>query len=288
MRISELDEEILKCLAKFFWLQDIHISCFTGENSGYIKGRLKALARAGLIQRKQLASQDPACNWITREGLQFIGDEGKTVREPSMTYYLHSKGVADICSYLTLPIFGEGKNERKYTLASIVTEREFLAVREMIETGTRSDGQPIRTPADKEIHAPDAYLKTGTGYIAIEFERTRKTTIQTVEKNMRSLCSRFYRQFWFYEGRPVEIRLDVLAKKFPRGTVIPFNMDKVLPKVYDYVENLPKVISSKSGVPRSSAAGDAEVIPLNKLPIIREVKVEETRLGHKHYVSLDK
>ena len=83
--------EMLQTLAKFYWLFDYHLSAFVGENSDYVKGRLKQLTTAGLISRRQVCSQDPACNWLTKAGLDFLGEENKTSREPSMTYYLHNK-----------------------------------------------------------------------------------------------------------------------------------------------------------------------------------------------------
>lgn len=277
-KISDTDIEMLQALAKFYFLTAEQLAALIGENSYYVKNRLKQLATVGLLKRIPIKAQAPAANAITKEGLRLIGFEHRKTHTPTLNNYEHSLGLASACTYLTLPIFGENKNSRLAYVEQIITEREFLArgTRDMIETGTKSNGQPIYIPADQELHRPDAYIissKTGKPTTAIEFERTRKSTYQDVEQNVYENYKRFQKQFWFVPlFDNIKGTLEKIAEGYPKGAIRIIPIRHAEDKISDYVDNrIPKVISRKSGVPRDTAFSGKiyEPIALNKITLSR-------------------
>lgn len=275
--ISEFDVEVLKALSKFSFLHDYHLSAITGENRSYVKGRLKQLTVAGLVKRQQLKAQTPACNWITADGLTLISTK-RNYHTPSLAQYEHAAGVADMCTWLTLPQFGETKDKRMLNLSDITTERDFNAVREWVTAGTKSDGTNIIKSADEidGIHAPDAYYTKNSNRYALEFERTMKSSKDIVESNVKNLMMRFRKQYWFYGSLSVARTLDKVSEAVPQGTMKMFNIETVRGDIQRYVDSLPKTISKKSGIPADSALGEfSEPISLSKLPVINDVQIEQ-------------
>lgn len=268
--ISDFDLDVLKALSKFSFLHDYHIAAITGENRAYVKGRLKQLAVAGLVKRQQLKAQTPACNWITAEGLTLVGIK-RNSHTPTMANYEHNRGVADMCTWITLPRFGEAHNKRVLTLGDITTERDFNSAREWLVVGTKSDGTNIMK-SDIEvdgIHSPDAFYTRNGKHYALEFERTSKSTKDIVESNVKNLMMRFTKQYWFWGKLSIRNTLKEISDSLPKGTIVLWDIELIREELLRYVDSLPKKISKKSGIPADSAMGDFTTpISLSKLPII--------------------
>ncbi|MBQ9075672.1 MAG: hypothetical protein IJY32_06900 [Mogibacterium sp.] len=202
IRLSDLDILILTVLYKLPWAQDYHIALLIGEPVKYVRRRLQQLAEGGLVRRVNLLADATALNVITSKGISEAGFIPRSVTKPTYFSVEHDRGVADAVVYFAIL----QRNGKYLTdLGSIITERDFDAVTEMEQVGTRSDGQPIYKSKSADIHAPDAYIIKNGKYIAIEFERTlksKKSNSQMLD-NAIDLRKRFDKQFWVYGNNAV-------------------------------------------------------------------------------------
>lgn len=279
LKLSKIDYEILWCLYKCEWLHDYHIALIVGENVGYIKGRLKRLTSAGLVKRKILKGDSPAVNWITKAGIRELGADMRNVREPVLSRYEHTLGCNDVYVYFCLlRKKKDGSFGRLAYFGEIVTERDFCANREMKKIKTKSNGQPIYVALDRDIHRPDGYVKRNGVYCALEFERTPKSKLQILRQNVTENAKRFEKQYWVYDKSSVGKALFEMQKEIGANKLKVLNIEKIRKVIKRYVDNLPPIISKKSGKKRISNLGNlVEPTPLNQLPLISKgnnVKLE--------------
>lgn len=282
VRLSDVDIEILRCLSKVEFFCDYHLAILIGENKDFIKGRLKQLAKAGLVKRKMMVGDKPAVNWITVQGMKEAGIEIRSVREPELYRYEHALGCADVYVWLCLKRKkADGTRRSVVSFGEIVTERDFNSVREMIEVGTKRNGQPIYVGADRGLHKPDGFFKKSDGFYAIEFERTPKSKKAILERNVSENMKRFTKQYWFYGMPVVGKHLQDLQERYGREKIQTFSIETIRAQLNQYLKLIPEQISKKSGVERESLLGNiAEPVPLNRIPTIgagREVELEYRR-----------
>ena len=270
VKLSESDIELLESLYKVDFLCSYHAALIIGESEPYTDKRMKDLAKAGLICRKVLKANCPCANWITKKGITAAGLPPRNVRPPTLGRYEHSLGVADMFVFLCLRRKRkDGSIFRFATFGSIISERDFFAVREMKQTGTKKNGQPIYTPLDNGIHAPDGYFFNGVIYYSLEFERTAKSTYKVVRENVIENSKRFAKQFWIYDHKSVYNFLLKIQKEVGRDKMQIIDIRTVREQLQKAVAILPAVISKKSGRPRQSAFGKmTNPTPLNRIPIL--------------------
>lgn len=270
IKISESDGELLNVLHKVDFLCSFHAALIIGENVEYTDKRLKDLAKAGLVKRKVLKANCPCANWITKKGIKEAGLPPRNVRPPTLARYEHSLGVADMFVFLCLRRKRkDGSVFRFTTFGNIISERDYFAVREMKQTGTKKNGQPIYTPLDNGIHAPDGYFFNDGKYYALEFERTAKSTYKLVRENVIENSKRFAKQFWVYDKKSVYNYLSKVQAEIGADKLQIIDYKKVQEQLQKAVANLPNVISKKSGIPRKSAFGKmVEPTPLNRIPLL--------------------
>lgn len=290
MKLSDLDYEIMKALYKSCFLLSTHISLIVGENLNYINKRLRDLATSGYVMRKVLKANCPAANWLTKKGIKEVQLPMRNVRAPTLAHYEHSVGCAD--AYLFFCLLRKRKDGtigRFLDFGSIITERDFLAVRELQQTGTKNNGQPIFAPVDQHIHRPDGYFCKKGNYYAIEFERTAKSTCRIVRDNVLENAKRFKKQFWFFETKAVYNMLLKIQQEIGTDKIQLFDIGKVREQLQRAISKLPAVISKKSGKPRQSAFGQmVDPLPLNRIPLlpsafkapVLEFRSKPTKLVH--------
>lgn len=270
MKLSDSDYEIMKALYKNSFLLSSHVSLIIGENLDYINKRLRDLATAGYVMRKVLKANCPAANWLTKKGIKEVRLPMRNVRAPTLAHYEHSVGCAD--AYLFFCLLRKRKDGtigRFLDFGSIITERDFLAVRELQQTGTKNNGQPIFTPVDQHIHRPDGYFCKKGNYYAIEFERTAKSTCRIVRDNVLENAKRFKKQYWFFETKAVYNMLLKIQQEIGTDKIQLFDICKVREQLQRAISKLPAVISKKSGKPRQSAFGQmVDPLPLNRIPLL--------------------
>ena len=269
--LSSSDLEMLYSLYKSDFLCDYHLSIIIGEGKSYCTKRLRDLATAGLVGRKVLKANCPAANWITKSGILKVGLPPRNVRPPTLGRYEHSLGVADMYVFLCLRRKRkDGSVFRFTTFGNIISERDFFAVREMKQTGTKKNGQPIYMPLDNGIHAPDGFFFNNGNYYALEFERTPKSTYEKVRDNALDNCKRFSKQYWIYDSKAVYNYLTKVQSEIGSDRIQLIDYVKVREQLQRTVDNLPAVISKKSGKPRQSAFGKmVEPTPLNRIPLLQ-------------------
>ena len=235
--------------------------------------------------RKSVKAGMPACNWITYKGLRELGQEIKrTVRVPSVAKYDHDCGIADLCVWLSIP----RDKGRYYLFGQIISERDFCAVKEMEVIGRKSNGQDIVVAADRSIHAPDGYIVSKTGYIALEYERTPKSLKRITQDNVQSNSERFFRQFWGVDdGRKVIRRtLEELKVDYSKGEIVIIDISAVRRDIQRYIETLPSLADIRKGrCQRNSGLGTLlDPIPLNRIPIINHSRnapiLEKRNVAH--------
>lgn len=268
--LSDLDIEIFKALYKADFLCDYHVALIVGENKAYIGKRLRDLATGGFIGRKVLKADCPAANWVTKLGMKRAELYLRNVRQPTLGRYEHSLGCADIYTYFCLlRRFKDGSIRRFVNFGEIITERDFNAVRELKQVGTKKNGQPLLKSMDFDIHHPDGYFCRDGLYYALEFERTAKSTYDIVVANVRDNAKRFVKQFWVYDHKAVfnylkKAQLEVGAERLQI-----IDIRKVREQLMKAVSYLPAVISKKTGIPRNSALGTmVKPTPLNRIPLL--------------------
>lgn len=269
--MDAINIEILKCLYKCEFLHEDHLAALIGENRDFLKGRLKRLAKAGLIERKIIQGNRTSVNWITKKGIREIGLAMRNVREPNTGRYEHALGCADMYVFLTLMRKTKNSSIRRIVnFGMIITERDFNAVREMLEIKKKSNGQPVYVSLDRHIHAPDGYYGVNDKYVALEYERIPKNKYKIMRDNIFENRKRFCRQIWFY-GKPIVGKILNKIKDELGDEIVIISMDAAREQIMRYVNALPDEISAKSGIPRNSALGEmVEPIPLNKLPVFAD------------------
>lgn len=269
INISDLDIEILKILYKLVFINDWQLSILVDENIEYLKGRMKKLKAAGLIYRERIMPGGKAINYISKAGIDFINLPMRNINKPTLSRYEHNTGLID--TYLYFTIFRENKdgNIGQYSeFGKIITERDFLSVREFKLNGRRSDNQPIYISCDKDIHSPDGYIIRNDGtFFAIEYERTKKASINILEKNIIENEKRFSLQFWFSDDSVVLSNLEKL--KLKHSTLRIRDLNAIRKTLDNYQNSISTVISAKSGRVRRSCLGKLKrPIPLNKIPVL--------------------
>lgn len=280
VELSESDYEILKSLYKCSWLHDYHLAAIIGENhKNYVRGRQKKLTVAGLVKRKMMKSGMPAVNWLTQAGMRELGLPVRNVNEPKLYNYEHDLGCADMYVYLCLlRKKKDGSFGRLAYFGEVITERDFNAVSTMREINKKSNGQPIYVRLDRDIHKPDGYLKRNNMYIALEFERTPKSKKRILRDNVLDNAKRFAVQYWVYSKPSVYNALLEIQQELGSDKIKILDIEKIRRTIQRYVDNLPPVISKKSGKPRVSNFGEmVEPIPLNKIPLIATTNVQLER-----------
>ncbi len=280
MIMKDMDLEILKSLYKFPFLREKQIAMIVGENEKYIKSRMKKMVSAGMVQRKTI--EKFAVNFITKEGIKAAGLEARSVRVPKINNsYEHNMGLADVCIWLSgWRCNQDGREYQFINLGSIVTERDFRTVKEMIKVGNRKDGQPVYLAADRDIHAPDAYFKRHDGtYAAIEFERTRKSSVAVLRKNVVENMKRFSHQYWVYDDPYIAKMLKKIQDEVGKSHMSIYDIRVIRRNLESYLHVIPDTISEKSGIPRKAILGKMAIpIALNRLPVIagynQEIRLE--------------
>ena len=272
IRLSELDIMILSVLYKLPWAMDYHIALVVGEPVKYIRRRLQQLAEGGLVRRENMIANKTALNVITSKGISEAGFEPRSISRPTYFSVEHDLGVIDTVIYLALL---EKSGKHLTDLGSIITERDFQAVREMEQVGIRSDGQPIYKAKDADIHEPDAYIMSNGKYIAVEFERTlksKKSNSQMID-NAIDLRKRFHRQYWIYGNNAVRNKLNEIKKDIPE--IVTISISDVRKYLNLRIDMLPKKISVKTGVPAKNRIGQMkDPVPLNRIPLRNDIKLE--------------
>ena len=281
IRIGEIDREILMVLYRYGWAYDYHIAALIGESQSYIKGRLKQLAQAGLIGRKILLGNEPAANWILKEGMKILDVEPRKVHEPRPRTCEHDKACADLYTALSISTsIVDGKKVRPYSFNQIITEKDLFAARKNIDTGyKRKDGKTIFKPVDL-AHRPDGYLITKTGrYIALEAELTPKSKKSKLFANMDSNFKYFSNQWWFTDRD--SIKKAIISHANDMGItdrVKVYSMSKIHDQVIKYVNALPQTIAKKDGRNRITSVllDPPTVIPTEDLPKQRNLIISST------------
>ena len=271
IRIGEIDKEILMILYRFSWAYDYHIAALVGESQSYIKGRLKQLAQAGLIGRKILLGNEPAANWILKEGMKILNVEPRKIHEPAPKTCMHDKACADLYTALAISTsVKDGKKVSPYGFNNIITEKELFFARKTIATGhKKKDGTMIYKPVDL-AHRPDGYLITKAGsYIALEAELTPKSKKSKLFANMDSNFKYFSNQWWFTDRD--SIKKAILSHANDMGMtdkVKVYSMSQIHNQVLRYVNSLPQTIAKKDGRNRISSVllAPPTVIPTEDLP----------------------
>lgn len=272
IRISDLDILILTVLYKLPWAQDYHVSLLIGEPIKYVRRRLQQLAEGGLVRRVNMLADATALNVITTKGISEAGFEPRSITRPTYFSVEHDRGVADAVVYFAIL-----QRSSKYLtdFGSIITERDFDAVTEMEQVGTRSDGKPIYKSKSADIHAPDAYIIKNGKYIAIEFERTlksKKSNSQMID-NAIDLRKRFDKQFWIYGNNAVRNKLLEIRKDIPEISMI--SIEEIRAYLKRRAELLPDTISAKSGIPAVNRVGYMkDPVPLNRLPLRGGIRLD--------------
>lgn len=272
--IKEIDKEILQVLYKTGWMTEKQISVLVGENPEYIKGRLKKLCNAGLVNRKVM--DRIAVNWLTREGMAETGLEFRNINTPTLSKYEHTMGVNDICVWLARwKRFKDG--ERSWIpIGRIITEKDIAAVKEMKMTGHRKDGQPVYVSADKDIHCPDGYIVNTQGLpsTAIEFERTAKSSNAILRKNVAENFKRFSTQLWSYQDPYVGKVLRKVQAEVGTDKMTVIDIRSIRADLDHYIEIvIPEILTEKTGEIRKSCLGSFyPPIPLNRIPLRPEFK----------------
>ena len=279
--LSELDVEILRALYKCDFMTEKQLAVVVGENMDYIKGRCKKLANAGLIGRKVI--RDVATNYIQKRGVKDATLPPRNIHEPKLSKYEHSLGFIDSCVWFAMyRTFKDGSNHSWIPFGSIITERDFAAVKEMQIVKYRADGQPVYVSKDKDIHAPDGYFRRSDGTFAcIEYERTQKSSNKIIKANVIENSKRFKIQYWIFDDPYVGKSLNKIQTEIGDDRMIIYDIRKIRSDIDKYVANIPLTISIKSGIPRHSCLGQmATPIPLNRIPLLpgyQERIVLETR-----------
>lgn len=276
--LSELDMEILRALYKTDFMTEKQLCVLTGENPDYIKGRCKKLANAGIIYRKVI--RDVAANYISKKGVKVADLPPRNIHTPTLGKYEHSLGFIDSCLWFSMyRHFKDGSYRSWMPFGQIITERDFGAVKEMSIVKYRADGQPVYVAADKDIHAPDGFFKRPDGsFAAIEFERTHKSSIKILKTNVTENLKRFEMQYWIFDDPYIHRSLKKIQEEVGNDRMIIYDIRKIRSDIDRYVNNIPTVISSKSGIPRCSCFGSmVDPIPLNKLPLLQQGVVLESR-----------
>ena len=272
IRISDLDILILTVLYKLPWAQDYHVSLLIGEPIKYVRRRLQQLAEGGLVRRVNMLADATALNVITTKGISEAGFEPRSITRPTYFSVEHDRGVADVVVYFAI-LQRNGKYLTDF--GSIITERDFDAVTEMEQVGTRSDGQPIYKSKSAEIHAPDAYIIKNGKYIAIEFERalkSKKSNSQMID-NAIDLRKRFYKQFWIYGNNAVRNKLMEIKEEIPEISMI--SIEEVRAYLKRRAELLPDTISAKTGLPAVNRVRYMkDPVPLNRLPLRGGIRLD--------------
>lgn len=285
IRISDLDIMIMTVLYKLPWAQDYHIALLIGEPIKYVRRRLQQLAEGGLVRRVNLLADATALNVITSKGISEAGFTPRSVTRPTYFSVEHDRGVADVVVYFAI-LQRNGKYLTDF--GSIITERDFDAVTEMEQVGTRSDGQPIYKSKSADVHAPDAYIIKNGKYIAIEFERTlksKKSNSQMID-NAIDLRKRFYKQFWIYGNNAVKNKLLEIRKDIPEISMI--NIEEVRAYLKRRAELLPDTISAKTGIPAVTRVGYMkDPVPLNRLPLRGGIRLESAGESGKASCHID-
>ena len=271
IRIGEIDKEILMILYRFSWAYDYHIAALVGESQSYIKGRLKQLAQADLIGRKILLGNEPAANWILKEGMKILNVEPRKIHEPAPKTCMHDKACADLYTALAISTsVKDGKKVSPYGFNNIITEKELFFARKTIATGhKKKDGTMIYKPVDL-AHRPDGYLITKAGsYIALEAELTPKSKKSKLFANMDSNFKYFSNQWWFTDRD--SIKKAILSHANDMGMtdkVKVYSMSQIHNQVLRYVNSLPQTIAKKDGRNRISSVllAPPTVIPTEDLP----------------------
>ena len=271
IRIGEIDKEILMILYRYSWAYDYHISAFIGESQAYVKGRLKQLAQAGLVGRKILLGNEPAANWLLKEGMKLLDVESRKIHEPAPKTCVHDRACADLYVALTIATQTvDGRKIRPYSFNQIVTEKDLFFARKIIATGYhKKNGQMIYKPVDL-AHRPDGYLITKAGrYISLEAELTPKSKKAKLFSNMDNNAKYFDYQWWFTDRE--SIKNAILSHAHDMGMtdrIKVYSMEKMHDKVINYVVSLPETIAKKDGRSRTSLVSldPPTVIPTEDLP----------------------
>lgn len=272
IRLSDLDIMILTVLYKLSWAQDYHIALLIGEPVKYVRRRLQQLSEGGLVRRVNMLADATALNVITSKGISEAGFEPRSITRPTYFSVEHDRGVADVVVYFAI-LQRNGKYLTDF--GSIITERDFDAVTEMEQVGTRSDGQPIYKSKSADVHAPDAYIIKNGKYIAIEFERTlksKKSNSQMID-NAIDLRKRFYKQFWIYGNNAVRNKLMEIKEEIPEISMI--SIEEVRAYLKRRAELLPDTISAKTGLPAVNRVRYMkDPVPLNRLPLRGGIRLD--------------
>ena len=256
LQISERDLMILKILYRLPWAMDWHIAVLIGEPEKYVFGRLNQLSRGGLVERKKLLADEEVLNYITAEGCRVLGFEVKKKRVPKIGRFEHDKGVID--SYIWLCLKG-------LSFGRIVTEKAMNSAIEMKQVGDKW----VRLGRD--IHLPDGYYIANNGqYVALEFERTKKnkTSNKQMISNLQANSRRFHQQLWFVALDSIEKEL-MKSSAYKQSELKIFRIEKIRSDLAEYVEQLPLLLSEKSGIaPKILFSEPVEAVPVAKIPII--------------------
>lgn len=270
MNKKDTDIEMLYALYKHSFLHEKHLAIICDLNPDYVKGRLKKMTRAGLVKRVLLNGK--AANYITKAGMEYAGLKTRSANPPTLGKFEHSLGFADVSTWLCIPHkCRDGSYKNFYQFGSIITERDFYAVREMKISGNKIDGTPIFKSSDSDIHAPDGFCRRSGGYVCFEYERTRKSSKALIKNNILANATRFVHQIWVFDSNAVGSLLNQIQSEVPSISMTIYDIRRVRAELTEYQATIPEQISEKTGVARRSLLGDmVEAVPLNKVPLLPE------------------
>jgi hypothetical protein len=176
VRITRRDIELLEFASRQRIVLSSHAQALLTVSADAAASRMRALARAGLLDHQALFDRQPRCYWITRHGLQAIGSSLSPPRM-DLRSYRHDIGVAWLWLAARSGAFGP--------LRDITSEREMRSRDAAAAHAARNAGggaEPLAVrlggigPGGRErLHYPDLLL-TGAGgrRVAVELELTSK------------------------------------------------------------------------------------------------------------------
>ena len=174
LQLTARDRDLLAFAAEHRFVLADQVRLLLGVTPEATDARLRALARAGLLERRTVFHRQPALNRITAAGVTAIGGDLKPPRL-ELHAYAHDVGVAWLWLAAHRGAFGP--------MQSIVAERRLRSLDARAEPGElpRAARLGCLGPRGQErLHYPDLLLTTVEGRrVAVELELTGKGRSRT-------------------------------------------------------------------------------------------------------------
>jgi hypothetical protein len=169
VRITPRDRELLAFTAEHHFVLAEHVRVLLGTTLSAADARLRALAGAGLINRRPVFHDQPPLNWVTSRGVAAIAGDLKPPQLDLHTFE-HDVGVAWLWLAARAGAFGPAQ--------AVIGERRLRS-----EDGRREAGEPplavrlggVGPKGQERLHYPDLLLVSRGGKrVALELELTDK------------------------------------------------------------------------------------------------------------------